>query len=454
MGYSEYVNVFEGRVQKYLPAGPEWTPADKAVYGPKDLFRVPTDEADALRFDAVKYQFTRHYEQNSMYRGFCQDSKVSPEDIRSLADLSKVPLIQSEFFKSHPTGRDFATWLGNIYTGELPQVKISGKEPTYDQVIEAFNAAGLVTTYSSGTGGRHTFVPRDRRSFNVNEYAMAKNVISMFYPKWNPGMHGYLLLPNPFKTNLFAGRLATIYYDIMKDVECAVDRVIDTELIKLTMSDDKSMKSRLVKKISSRAHNKSVGDIISWIEKRERSKEEMAFCGAPFILYSVIERLKEEGRRFDIGERGLVLTGGGWKVHELKRMPEAEFRKDIKEYLGIPPENVIDMYGMVEGNGWIVQCPEGHHLHIPTTYIHPMVLDDNFNPLGYGEPGRFAFLDGSMYSYPGFIITGDRVKMLERCPVCGRPGPVLEPGVTRAAGKESRGCAEEVRKVMSSDMGG
>jgi long-chain-fatty-acid---luciferin-component ligase len=149
-----------------------------------------------------------------------------------------------------------------------------------------------------------------------------------------------------------------------------------------------------------------------------------------------------------------LTPGSGWKVHELKRMPEAEFRKDIKDHLGIPAENVIDMYGMVEGNGWMVQCPEGHHLHIPTTFIHPMVLDDEFNPLGYGESGRFAFLDGSMYSYPGFIITGDRVKMLERCPVCGRPGPVLEPGVTRAAGKETRGCAEEVRKVMSSDMGG
>ena len=83
-----------------------------------------------------------------------------------------------------------------------------------------------------------------------------------------------------------------------------------------------------------------------------------------------------------------------------------------------------------------------------------MVLDDNFNQVGYGEFGRFAFLDGSMYSYPGFIITGDRVRMLEHCPVCGKPGPVLEPGITRAPGKESRGCAEEVRKVMSSDMGG
>jgi phenylacetate-coenzyme A ligase PaaK-like adenylate-forming protein len=454
MGYTEYENVFEGKVQKYLPTGPEWTPTDKAVYGPNDFFRLPSEEADELRFNAVKFQFSRHYELNSMYHEFCKDAGVAPSDIRSISDLATVPLIHSEFFKSTATGRDFATWLGNIYTGELPNIRITGKDPTYDQVIEAFNAAGLVTTYSSGTGGRHTFVPRDRRSFNINEYAMAKGVVSMFYPRWNPGIRGYLLLPNPFKTNLFAGRLGTIYYDIMKDVECAVDRAIDTEIIRMTMSDGKGLKSKLVKKMSSMAQNKAVGDIIAWIEKREKAKEELAFCGAPFLLNSVIERLKEEGRSFDVGERGLVLTGGGWKVHETKRMPEAEFRKDIREVLGIPAENVLDLYGMVEGNGWMVQCPEGHHLHIPTAYIHPMVLDDEYKPLGYGETGRFAFLDGSMYSYPGFIITGDQVRMLERCPVCGRPGPVLEPGITRVIGKETRGCAEEVRKVMSSDMGG
>ena len=69
----------------------------------------------------------------------------------------------------------------------------------------------------------------------------------------------------------------------------------------------------------------------------------------------------------------------------------------------------------------------------------------------YGEYGRFAFLDATAYSYPGFIITGDRVRMLEHCPVCDRPGPVLEPEVKRVKGEEVRGCAEEVRRMLSID---
>ncbi len=301
MGYTEYANVFEGQVQKYLPPGPEWTPADKAVYGPTDLFRVPTDEADALRFDAVKYQFSRHYEQNPMYHEFCKDSGISPGDIKSMEDLNKIPLIQAEFFKTTPTGRDFATWLGNIYTGDLPQVRITGKDPSYDQVIEAFNAAGLVTCYSSGTGGRHTFVPRDLRSFNINEYAMAKSVVSMFYPHWNPGMHGYLLLPNPFKTNLFAGRLGTIYYDIMKDVDCAVDRVIDTSFDQADHGGRQGPEIQTGQDDVRPGPEEGGGDMIAWIEKRERSKEELAFCGAP--LPPALGHRAAQGRRPQLRHR-------------------------------------------------------------------------------------------------------------------------------------------------------
>ena len=107
---------------------------------------------------------------------------------------------------------------------------------------------------------------------------------------------------------------------------------------------------------------------------------------------------------------------------------------------------------MVEGNGWMVNCPEGHYLHAPYTYYKPLILDEEYKPTEYGEWGRFAFLDAAAMSYPGFIVTGDKVRLLKRCPVCDRPGPVLEPEVKRAKGADMRGCAEEVRRMLSSDL--
>jgi hypothetical protein len=63
----------------------------------------------------------------------------------------------------------------------------------------------------------------------------------------------------------------------------------------------------------------------------------------------------------------------------------------------------------------------------------------------------FAFIDPLPDSYPGFIITGDRVKILERCPKCQREGPVLDVEVTRMPGSEGRGCAAVMAELMQQD---
>lgn len=454
ISFNEYIKKFDNLVQDYIPPRNNWTPADQAVYQPKNYFTIQIKEAQELKFKAIKYQFKRHFKQNRMYHGFCKEMKITDNDIKSYEDLEKIPLIPGEFYKDYPTGRDFALWLANLFTGEIPQVKITGKNPSFDDVINSFNSSGLVVSYSSGTSGRHTFIPRDKRTFLMSEYAIAKAALSMAYPIWEYDMHGYLLMPNPFKTNIYAGKVCTIYYDVIKNVKAAIDREINTDVIKLSMVGGDGLKSKLVKSALARMNKKIINNIIKWLEKNNKEKNKIVFAGAPFILHAVTNKLKEMGKTFDFSDRGAVLTGGGWKIHEDKRMPHDDFRKQVKEIIGIREEHCLDAYGMVEGNGWMVNCPEGHYLHIPYSYYHPLVLDDEFKPVGYNEWGRFAFLDGSTYSYPAFIISGDKVRMLEHCPVCDRPGPVLEPEVSRATGKEMRGCAEELRRMISADLGG
>ena len=194
-----------------------------------------------------------------------------------------------------------------------------------------------------------------------------------------------------------------------------------------------------------------IDDIISWLEKHDNAKDIITLVGAPYILYAVMEKLKKEKISFNFGDNAGVATGGGWKG--LKNMNSKEFRKEVNKVLGIPEKFILDEYSMVEGNGWMIHCPEGHYLHVPYTYYKALVLDEEFKPLEYGESGRFAFLDGISTSHPSFIITGDQVKLLEHCPICDRPGPVLEPEIKRAKGEDIRGCAEEVRRMITSDIG-
>jgi Acyl-protein synthetase, LuxE len=82
------------------------------------------------------------------------------------------------------------------------------------------------------------------------------------------------------------------------------------------------------------------------------------------------------------------------------------------------------------------------------------VLDSDLEPVGYGELGRFAFLDPLAYTYPGFIMSGDEVRLLEHCPACDRLGPVLDHEIGRLSSEEMRGCAAQVRAALEQDLRG
>jgi phenylacetate-coenzyme A ligase PaaK-like adenylate-forming protein len=368
-------------------------------------------------------------------------------------DLDRIPLIPDRFFKDYPEGRDFAIWLGNICTGDLPEIVIKSQAPTFDEVVAAFKAAGMVVTYSSGTGGRHTVIPRDRRTYLAAQYAAAKTAATMLYPIWNYDGHGCLLMPNPDRTDIFAGKVASVYFDAVRHVHTAIDRQVSAGQMRMLMSEEKGLRSTMIRFVAKLASLRLVDKIIRWLEHHQESGSEIILVGPPFLIVSVMDRLQDRGRSLDLGRQAVVITGGGWKMYEDDRIPAPAFRQQVQDVLGVPGDRCLDVYGMVEGNGWMVNCPEGHHLHIPHSFFKPLVLDDEFKPLGYGQAGRFAFLDAAALSYPGFIITGDVVRLHERCPVCDRPGPVLEPEVQRASGEDMRGCAEEVRHMVAMDVG-
>ena len=168
------------RLARYIPPRESWTPAEEALYSPTDIYRVPADEARAMQLKAIKYAFTRHYTLNDFYHKYCEMRGVTPDDIRTSDDLAKIPLIPDLTFKQHPSGEDFAHWITNIYTGELPTVVIESANPTFDDVINAFNAAGMVVMYSSGTSGRHTVLPRDMKTYMHQQYALAKTRTCMY----------------------------------------------------------------------------------------------------------------------------------------------------------------------------------------------------------------------------------------------------------------------------------
>ncbi len=326
---------------------------------------------------------------------------------------------------------------------------VDGAHPDHDKVVNAFNAAGLVVSYSSGTGGRHTFIPRDRRTFNNVEYAFAKSILAMSCGRWIDRSETYLLMPDPRVNTIFAGKAAEVMFDLVGDIKVGINQRLSLKLVGTIMGNTGGFKASVVRLAARRRSRRMLDRIIEWLDRRIESPDFTFVTGPPYLLHALIMELVRRNRKYEFGERGGVVTGGGWKIRENERLPVAKFRQKVLDVLGIPGRYCLDVYGMVEGNGWMIQCPEGHYLHVPYSYFKPLVLDEAHRPLPYGEWGRFAFLDASALSYPGFILSGDMVRVLEQCPVCDRPGPVLDPEVRRAKGQDDRGCAVEVRRLFT-----
>jgi len=272
---------------------------------------------------------------------------------------------------------------------------------------------------------------------------------------YNPDDIIILLIPDPKLTNLTIASLFGIAYDLYKPENIYValkDLKITIQFLRMqinkTIGIKEKIKAKALSKFTPLIQKKSDKRIINLLEKFEKEGKRVLIGGPPFWLNRIIERMEKENIKLNLSE-GQILTGGGWKSDENKRIPEEKFREKIQKILGIPQNRFHDIYAMSECSSVFLSC-EGHYKHVPPTIV-PIILDEELKPIGFGKYGRFAFIDPLPKSYPGFIVTGDKVKLLEKCPKCNHEGPVLDIEVSRMPGSEGRGCAAVMADLMSQE---
>jgi hypothetical protein len=439
------------RLEKFITPKESWNPVDKALFSSNSFFS-DYKNIQELMVEAVRYSFKHHFDNNVIYHKVCEVKGVTPEDIKSKNDFNKIPLVPDTFFKDYPEDKGFLNWLKTIFTGSIPNVDFKTNSPSHDEIIEKFNKKGINIMFTSGTSGRFSFIPRDTLSWNRVKYSAMKSVIELM--DYDQDDTAVLLIPDPRQTNLTIASLFGIAYDLYypKNIHFALDIKITTQFLRMQRDEAiglrEKIKAKAMSKISPIIQRKSDSKIINILEQMEKEGKKINFGGPPFWFDRIIERMKQEGKTFNLGT-SQVLTGGGWKADEAKRTPEEIFRKKVEDTLGVPQNHFHDVYAMSECSSVFLSC-EKHYKHIPPVII-PFVLDDELNSIGYNKPGRFAFIDPLPVSYPGFIITGDQVKLLEHCPECNRDGPVLDVEVTRLPGVEGRGCAAVMAELMKQE---
>jgi phenylacetate-coenzyme A ligase PaaK-like adenylate-forming protein len=440
---------FEKRISKFVPVKEKWTPIEKALFTQKTYFKNYQKTAD-LTTDAIKYSFKHHFENNVIYRRLCEAHNVTPENIKTTEDFYNIPLLPDTFFKDYPKAKGFLAWLDNIFTGTTPMLNVKTDTPNHDDVIDEYNKKDIRIMFTSGTSGQFSFIPRDAISWNRLRYNAMRSFVELM--DYDADDNIILLIPDPRLTNLTIASLFGIAYDLYNphNINVALeDMKITTQFLRMQQAQaigiKEKIKAKAMAKISPIVQRKSDLRMISLLEKIEEEGKRANIAGPPFWLDRIIERMRKEGKTVNLPDCQ-VLTGGGWKAEEDKRTSEEIFREKVENVLGIPQDRFHDVYAMSECSSIFLSC-EGHYKHIPPV-IYPLVLDEELQPIGYNEYGRFAFMDPLPSSYPGFIITGDRVKLLENCPHCDREGPVLDVEVTRVPGVEGRGCAAIMAELM------
>jgi phenylacetate-coenzyme A ligase PaaK-like adenylate-forming protein len=432
----------------------EWTPVDKALYEADNLYRIGSGRAEQLRFEALKYSFEHHYRANGFYHRFCQQEGIAPGDIKEPSDLLRIPLIPDTFFKDYPAGGAFYNWLKKIASVELPEIRFKSRNPSFDEVIEALCDSGIIVTFTSGSSGRYSFFPRDTLTWLRQRYSFACSGVELIRSEYEGGDPQFFRLnafPNPNKTLLFSGKIAIATYGTVFDkenVEYLIDRKVTTETLRIALGRTKGFVEKIIARLVLSNRKKLTAILGQKIQMVAGQGRKLVIAAPPILIENLLSLLESQGKHLELGKNVWLGTAGGWKVPTGGVLLDDRWRARIKAVLGIPEEQVRDVYGMSESSAFFPDC-EGHYKHIPQSIVYPFVLDDELKPLGYGQFGRLALLDPLPNSYPGFIITGDRVRILKTCPVCDRPGPVFDNDISRIAGAENRGCAAIAREQMA-----
>jgi len=429
--------------------------------------------ARELRREAILINHAHYIKTIPAYQRLAQEEGVS--EVTDIETIKKKLMSTDDVFKSYNQEwleqADFGQmnqWLSGIYHKRI-DVDVQGVR-SIDDWIERLRAAGTNTVYSSGTSGTFSFVPRDETDWALVKTAntvyltplltyrkvgtalvrlLVKPAIRLLSPDTLvkavnkaglPDFDGFFLgfRQGNMGNQVLIRELAPLFrrhhflYDI--DLTAAALRCLrwgaQTE-------EDRQLLGKLQKEtIVERDSNylKVIGHIKTSVEESQK----VFLFGAPYQFKELGEIMSGENQRIALKKGSIILFGGGWKSFTGEKMDREALVRILSATFNIPPEMILEGYSMTEISVLMVRCDSGR-FHIPPL-IEPVVFDEELSPLeGKNLSGTFGFLDSLAVSYPGFIISGDHVRLMDEECQCGLCGPALVE-IGRARNREVKGC--------------
>lgn len=164
------------------------------------------------------------------------------------------------------------------------------------------------------------------------------------------------------------------------------------------------------------------------------------------FIYELLEVL-EQSEPLKLPPESRLLTGGGWKTADEKRVPRDYFRQKASKLLGIPEENIRDGYGMAEHSAPYIECRK-HRFHVPI-YNRIIVRNPETMEVEHpGSPGLLELITPFNAMMPNLAILSTDVGFIDPdpCP-CGLNSPTFTL-VGRGGITKHKGCAIKAGEII------
>ncbi len=322
-------------------------------YGAYDL----NDETDLIFMNSVCQEIIFHYENNPLYKRFCDRKGFNPYDKN--ISLSDIPPVSVSVFKN--LGGQLSSVSNDNIRLKLQSSATSGVPSTVvvDKITSKRQSKAMVKVLQHYIGkGTHPFLVMD-----IDPSSEFKHLLGARYA----AVSGYLKFSNKTGFFLKAASNGVSYFDVT------------------------AMKNFL----------QDVGD------------KPVILFGFTYILYSnVLKAIDTSQVNVKLPRGSKIIHIGGWKKLESEKISKELFNQKISTCFGLESQDVIDIYGFTEQMGLNYPSDIYGYKHTPI-YSRILVRDPiTKDVLPDGEEGLLEFITPIPHSYPGNAVLTDDLGMI------------------------------------------
>ena len=351
-------------------------------------------EADALFMQALQEELIFHYENNDMYRRFCDRKGFDPYQPFTIEEIPpvSVSVFKELGFKLNSVPKeDLTLALQSSATSGVPSTIVVDKETAKRQAKAMIKVVG-------------EFIGKERKPFLVMDIDPRSSYKKLLGARF-AAVTGYLRFANKTGYFLKADEKNVSYFD--------------------------------------------VEGIQDYVKTLEKDKPVVVF-GFTYILYQhVLQSIEKAGVKIQLPKGSKIIHIGGWKKLESEKISKSLFNERLSKCFNILPTDVIDIYGFTEQMGLNYpdcQCGWKH----TSSYVRVLVRDTiTREVLPPGKEGLLEFITPIPHSYPGNAVLTDDIGIIDANSCTeGRAGTRFKI-VGRMKKAEVRGCGDILSQKLT-----